>query len=69
MEFDLTNLPDLSALSPDELRSLHSRLEAFYNEVEAQEPDDEDSEEYESWLDDLEEIEDLMDEIGEKLDN
>ena len=54
MEFDLTDLPDLSALSPDELRSLHSRLEAFYNEVEAQEPDDEDSEEYESWLDDLE---------------
>ena len=42
MEFDLTDLPDLSSLDPDELRSLLSRLEALYSEVETQEPDDED---------------------------
>ena len=68
MEFDLTDLPDLSSLNPDELRGLLSRLEDLYRDVEAQEPEDEDSEEYESWLDDLEEVEDLMDEIEEKLE-
>ena len=69
MEFDLTDLPDLSSLNPDELRGLLSRLEDLYRDVEAQEPDDEECEEYDAWLDDLEEIEDLMDEIEERLED
>ncbi len=68
MEFDLNNLPDLSSLGPEELRALSSRLEDLYNELEAQEPDDEECEEYEDWLNDLEEVEDLMDEIEERLE-
>ena len=62
MEFDLNHLPDLASLDPDSLRALFSRLEDLYDDVDAQEPEDEDSEEYESWLEDLDEIEDLMDE-------
>ena len=69
MDFDLTNLPDLSSLDPEELRALFSRLEDLYHQVEAQEPDDEEGEEYEAWLDDLEEVEDLMDEIEERLED
>ena len=69
MDFDLTNLPDLSSLDPEELRALSSRLEDLYLQVEAQEPDDEEGEEYEAWLDDLEEVEDLMDEIEERLED
>ena len=69
MEFDLPVLPDRSTLSPEELRSLLSRLEDFYGTIEAQEPEDEESEEYESWLEDLEETEDLMDEIEERLED
>ena len=69
MEFDMSDLPDLSTLQPEELRALFSRLEDLYHEVEMQEPDDEECEEYEAWLDDLEEIEDLMDEIEERLED
>lgn len=65
--FDLTDLPDLSALRPEELRSLLSQVTDFYAEVEARDPG-EDSEDYETWLEDLDEIEDLMEEIEERLD-
>ena len=41
MEFDLTDLPDLSSLDPDELRILLSQLSALYSDIEAQEPEDE----------------------------
>ena len=67
MRFDLTDLPDLSSLTPEELRTLYAQAEELYHEVETQEPDEED-EEYEDWLNDLEEIEDLMDEIEERLE-
>ena len=68
MLFDLTDLPDLSALTPGELRALYAQAEKLYHEVENQEPDEED-EEYEDWLNDLEEVEDLMDEIEERLES
>jgi hypothetical protein len=68
MEFNLSDLPDLSSMTPEDLRSLLLRLQDLYGEVETQEPEDEESEEYEDWLTDLEEIEDLMEEINEKLE-
>ena len=68
MFFDLTDLPDLSSLTPEELRVLYAQAEELYHEVETREPDEED-EEYEDWLNDLDEIEDLMEEIEERLDS
>ena len=68
MEFNLSDLPDLSSMTPEDLRSLLLRLQDLYGEVETQEPKDEESEEYEDWLTDLEEIEDLMEEVTEQLE-
>jgi hypothetical protein len=64
---DLPFLPDPKTLSREDLQTLLDKLGCLYNEVDAEEPDEE-SEAYEEWLDALDEIEDFRDEVLDRLE-
>ncbi len=64
---DLPFLPDPKTLSREELQTLLEKLGCLYDEVDAEEPDEE-SEAYEEWLDALDEIEDFRDEVLDRLE-
>ena len=64
---DLPFLPDPKTLSREDLQTLLDKLGCLYDEVDAEEPDEE-SEAYEEWLDALDEIEDFRDEVLDRLE-
>ncbi len=64
---DLPFLPDPKTLSREELQTLLEKLGCLYDEMDAEEPDEE-SEAYEEWLDALDEIEDFRDEVLDRLE-
>jgi len=64
---DLPFLPDPEELSLPELEAMRDRLDQLYDDVEAEEPDEE-SEAYDEWVEDLEEIDDLRDTVEDRIE-
>jgi len=64
---DLPFLPDPEELSLAELETLRDRLDRLYDDVDAEEPEEE-SEAYDEWVVDLEEIDDLRDAVEDRIE-
>ena len=70
---DWTQLTEWENIDPEELEAeelepLLGRLEEIYDELNAEEPDDEESDEYEEWLEMMEDLDSLMDDIRDRME-
>lgn len=67
-EINIAELPDLEAMTREELEAYLAALEEELDRLDAREPKSQTSEAHEEWEDDHEELEDLIDEVQDILD-
>ena len=68
MEITVEEVPDIEAMSLDELQNYYEELHSALDELSDEEPEDEDSEEYDKWENQYSDLEDLLEEISERLE-
>ena len=67
-QFSVEEVPDIEAMTLEELQNYYEDLQSAHDDLEDEEPKDEDSKEYEKWENELSDLEDLMDEVSERLE-
>ncbi len=63
----LNEIPDLDAMSLSELKAYQAEVQAAFDVLEGDEPD-EDSDDYDDWEDQCDALEDELDEISERIE-
>lgn len=67
-EITIREVPDIEAMSLEELQDYYEELQSALGDIEDEEPDGEDSQKYSEWEDRYSEMEELLEEVGERLE-
>ena len=65
----LDEVPDMDAMTLEELKGYLRELEDVLSRLDAVEPKDENSEAYEDWAGEHEDLEDLIDEVLDRIED
>ena len=68
MRISLQEVPEIEAMSHNELQNYYEELQSRQEELTDEEPDDEESEDHKEWEDNCDQLEGLIDEVEERLE-